>query len=77
MYWIKFVEAIETYILCSIIFFSEIIPLMRYCGEKYRTARQDGEDNIMRRRQDAISMPDNYGKNTCRQYTSFVHVVSL
>jgi hypothetical protein len=27
--------------------------------EKYGTARQDTEDNIMRRRQDAISMPDN------------------
>ena len=26
--------------------------------EKYGTARQDREDNIMRRRQDAISMPD-------------------
>jgi hypothetical protein len=32
--------------------------------EKYSTARQATNDNIMLRRKDAICMPDNEGKNT-------------
>ena len=59
VYGVKFVEAIETYILCSIIFFFGNHSFNEIMWEKYGTARQDREDNMLRRRQDAISMSDN------------------
>jgi hypothetical protein len=31
----KFVEKVKTYILCSVAFFSKIVPFMRKCGKIY------------------------------------------
>jgi hypothetical protein len=35
--------------------------------EKYDTARQATDGNIMLRRKDVLFLPDNYGKNTGTQ----------
>jgi hypothetical protein len=48
MFQTKVVEKIKTHILCSITFFPKIVPFMRYV-EKYGTASQATDDNIIRR----------------------------
>jgi hypothetical protein len=42
----------------NILFFGNL-SVNEIMWEKYCTARQDREDNVMRSRQDGISMPDN------------------
>ena len=40
-------------------FFPKIVPFIRPNVEKYGTAGQARDDNIIRRRKDAMFMPDN------------------
>jgi hypothetical protein len=63
MFQTKVVEKIQTRILCLITFFPKSCRLWDNV-EKYGGLRQATDDNIIRRRKDAICMPDNEDKNT-------------
>jgi len=47
MFETNVVEKIKTHIVCSIIFFLKTLPFVRYV-EKYSTAGQATDDNIIR-----------------------------
>jgi hypothetical protein len=52
----KDVEKIKTHFMFNI-FFSKIVPVMKFVEQRSR-ARQATEDIIIRRRKDGMSMPD-------------------
>jgi hypothetical protein len=58
MFQTKIVEKIKTFILCSITFLQKSCHLWDNM-EKYGTARQVTDENIIRRAKDALCMLDN------------------
>ena len=56
-------EKIKTRFTCNFFFF-ENLAKCETMWEKHGGARQATDDNIIRRRRDAICVPDNEGKNT-------------